>query len=136
MSELIKEFSGQSIKEWEEWYLAKHPNAIRDAAEKIENMLEKFREMMGKIDRRKIELWVRDLVIVKTFIGLRFQEAVLNKVAGLLKTDFRLATPSEESRGIDGYIGSVPVSIKPKSYKTQKGLRENIAVPFIYYEKL
>jgi hypothetical protein len=34
MSDLIQEFSGKSIKEWEEWYLKKHPDAIQKATEK------------------------------------------------------------------------------------------------------
>ena len=29
MSELVQEFSGQSIKEWEKWYLKKYPNSIK-----------------------------------------------------------------------------------------------------------
>jgi len=99
-------------------------------------MIENFRNVMNKIDRELIENWVRDLVIIKTFIGLRFQEAILSKVANLLKTDYRLATPEEESQGIDGYIGNVPISIKPETYKTKKSLRENIKAKFIYYQKV
>jgi hypothetical protein len=90
---------------------------------------------MDKIDHRVIEHWVRDLVIIKTFIGLRFQEAILGKVAKLLKKDYRLATPEEESQGIDGYIGNIPISIKPQTYKTKPTLREKIKAKLIYYEK-
>jgi len=93
MSELIQEFSGKSIKEWEEWYLKKHPDAIQKVTEKITDMIENLRNVMDKIDHQLIENWVHDLVIIKTFIGLRFQEAILGKVANLLKTDYRLATP-------------------------------------------
>ncbi|MHC1590719.1 MAG: MjaI family restriction endonuclease [Candidatus Helarchaeales archaeon] len=136
MSDLIQEFSGKSIKEWEEWYLKQHPDAIQKATEKITGMIENFRNVMNKIDRELIENWVRDLVIIKTFVGLRFKEAILSKVANLLKTDYRLATPEEESQGIDGYIGNVPISIKPETYKTKKSLRENIKAKFIYYQKV
>jgi len=136
MSDLIQEFSGKSIKEWEEWYLKQHPDAIQKATEKITGMIENFRNVMNKIDRELIENWVRDLVIIKTFVGLRFQEAILSKVANLLKTDYRLATLEEESQGIDGYIGNVPISIKPETYKTKKSLRENIKAKFIYYQKV
>ncbi|GBE26144.1 MjaI restriction endonuclease [bacterium BMS3Bbin03] len=34
MSDLIQEFTGKSIEEWEKWYLETHPNAIENAAEK------------------------------------------------------------------------------------------------------
>ncbi len=48
---------------------------------------------------------------------------------------YKCATSEEESRGIDGYIGNFPVSIKPKSYQSMKGLSEIINVKIIYYEK-
>lgn len=34
MTELIKEFDGNSLKEWREWYNRKHPNAIDEATQK------------------------------------------------------------------------------------------------------
>ena len=45
------------------------------------------------------------------------------------------ATSSEESKGIDGYIEDVPVSIKPDTYKTKDALQEKIEAPIIYYKK-
>ena len=135
MSELIQEFSGKSIKEWEEWYLAKHPNAIENASLKIKEMVEHFKTVITKIDDEMIRVWVKDLVIIKTFIGLNFQEAILKKVAQTLNSNYRLSTPDEESKGIDGYIGDIPVSIKPDTYKTKMNLQEKIDVRFIYYTK-
>ncbi len=35
MSDLIQEFSGQTIDEWEQWYLDKYPDAIQNATEKM-----------------------------------------------------------------------------------------------------
>ena len=79
---------------------------------------------------------VRDLVVLKTFTGLRFQEAILKKVSECLKKDYRSSTAEEESKGIDGYIGDTPVSIKPHTYKAQSlRLSEQIDVSIIYYEK-
>ena len=49
---------------------------------------------------------------------------------------YQRATPGEESKLIDGYIGNTPVSIKPITYKTKNMLHENINVKLIYYEKL
>ena len=45
-----------------------------------------------------VEQWVRDLVIVKTFAGLRFQEAILKKGAEIKGTGYRFANPDEESK--------------------------------------
>ena len=135
LSELIKEFPGKNLEEWEEWYIKKHPEAIKIATEKIMEMLEKLKDTLSKIDVKIVKNWVKDLVIIKTFIGLRFQEAILKKGAELLNTSYRLSTAEEESKGIDGFIGSKPVSIKPDTYKIKKNLKEKIPIKVIYYKK-
>ena len=136
MSELIQEFKGKKINEWEEWYLEKHPEALSLAASKIFEMVGHFKSVMTQIDREMVDKWVKDLVIVKTFIGLKFQEAILKSVANFYHTDYRIANPEEESKGIDGFIGTNPVSIKPFSYEIKKSLSEAIDVPMIFYEKV
>ncbi len=136
MSELIQEFSGKSIEEWEKWYLEKHPDAIRKATDKIMDMINHFKDVVNQIDRELVEKWVHDLVIIKTFIGLRFQEAILNKISKILNQEYRLANPEEESVGIDGFIGDIPVSIKPETYQIKKNLNENIEVKIVYYKKV
>jgi len=136
MSELIQHFTGQSLAEWEQWYLKRNPDAIRMATEKVLQMVENLRDAIEKIDRGMVEKWIRDLVIVKTFMGLRFQEAILKRGAEMKGVDYRLSDFAEESKGIDGYIGDVPVSIKPKTYKIKAALQEEIAVKIIYYEKV
>jgi len=135
MSELIQEFSGQSIAEWEKWYLEKHPDAIDKATQKIHEMIENFKVVINLIDDTMISNWVKDLLIIKTFIGLKFQEAILSKIAHLINTTYTLASPEEESKGIDGYIGDQPVSIKPDTYKSKMSLQEKIDVKFIFYNK-
>ncbi|MEW6448498.1 MAG: MjaI family restriction endonuclease [Bacillota bacterium] len=136
MSELIQQFTGKSLPEWEEWYLQQKPEALTKATEKILQKLTEFKEILAKIDRRIVEEWVRDLVIVKTFIGLRFQEAILKRGAELKGTDYRLSSPVEESEGIDGYIGGTPVSIKPVTYRSMAPLTEQITTRIIWYEKV
>lgn len=136
MSDLIQEFKGNKIKEWEEWYLKGHPEAISLATNKIFEMVKNFKDVMTKIDREMVENWVKDLVIIKTFVGLKFQEAILKSVAKYLRTSYCLAEPSEESLGIDGFIDDYPVSIKPTSYEVKKSLSEVIESPIIFYEKV
>jgi len=116
LSDLIQEFSGKTIKEWEQWYLEKYPDAIKDAKEKIMEMVKNIKDAINKIDENMINEWVKDLVIVKTFLGLKFQEAILKKVAKIKGLDYRLSDNVAESKGIDGYIGDIPVSIKPDTY--------------------
>ncbi len=136
MSELIKEFEGKTLSDWEKWYLEKKPDAIKDATEKILQKLKELRNSLDRIDKEMVEKWVRDLVIVKTFAGLRFQEAILKKGSEIKGTNYRLAEPEEESKGIDGYIGNIPVSIKPHTYKVKAALPEHIDIKIIYYRKI
>jgi hypothetical protein len=134
MSELIKEFDGSGLEEWGKWYITKYPDAIENATRKIMEMIENLKQSIGKINEEMVRKWVRELVIVKTYVGLKFHEAILSKVAEDRKIEFRKATTEEESKGIDGFIGEIPVSIKPTSYET-KPLPENIDVKMIFYEK-
>lgn len=136
MSELIQEFPGRDVSEWEEWYINNHPGVIKKATEKILKMVRNFKEAMDRIDEKMIEKWVKDLVIIKTFMGLKFQEAVLKKGAEIKDTDYRRVESIEESKGIDGYIGDIPVSIKPDTYKVKASLQEHITAKMIYYRKL
>ncbi len=135
MSELIREFTGKTLKEWEDWYLKRYPDSIDIATKKILDMINNFKDVINQIDEEMIKQWVRDLVIVKTFIGLRFQEAILKKIAEKFNTEYRLATSEEESKGIDGYIGNIPISLKPISYQSKKMLTELIDVDIVYYAK-
>jgi len=136
MSELIQEFEGKTLSEWEKWYLEKKPEAVKNATEKILQKLKEFKNSLNKIDRATVEQWVRDLIIVKTFAGLRFQEAILKKGAEIKGTNYRLSELDEESKGIDGYIGEIPVSIKPHTYDVKASLPEHIDIKIIYYRKI
>jgi len=136
MTELIQHFTGRTLGEWERWYLKQKPEAIKNATEKILTTIESLKSSLAKIDRSLVEQWVRDLVIVKTFVGLRFQEAILKKGAEIKGTGYKLAEPADEAKGIDGYIGKTPVSIKPDTYKVKAALPEQIDTKIIYYGKV
>ena len=136
MSELIQHFTGKELDEWEKWYLKQKPDAIKDATEKVLRMVDNLKDAIGKIDKEMVQTWVRDLVVVKTFMGLKFHEAILKQGAEIKGLDYRFSDFTEESKGIDGYIGGVPVSIKPETYKIKPALSENISVKMIYYKKI
>ncbi len=136
MSELIQHFTGKGLQEWEKWYIKQNPDAIKTATDKVLQMVKNLKDAMNKIDREMVEQWVKDLVIVKTFMGLRFQEAILKKGAEIKGTGYRLSKPGEELKGIDGYIGGIAISIKPETYEAKKALPETISVKIIYYKKV
>ena len=136
MSELIQHFTGKTLAEWESWYIKQKPDAIRAATERILQMVRNLKNAIDKIDEKMVEEWVRDLVIVKTFMGLRFQETILKKGAEIKGADYHLSDFTEESKGIDGYIDNIPISIKPDTYKAKAALQEDITVKVIYYKKV
>lgn len=136
MSELIQECPARTIGDWKAWYNQKHPDAIDTATDRVYAMIEQFRQVITKINRQMVRDWIEDLVITKTFVGLRFQEAILKKAAAETGTHYRISMPEDEARGIDGYIGDLPVSIKPSTYKSKRlTLSEQIGATIIFYEK-
>lgn len=139
MSELFPDFLRStdevSIENWKAWYLERYPDAFEKATDKIYAQVQNLKNAIPLIDREMVEKWVEDLVIFKTFNGLYVQKAILASLAEKKHTSYRLATPSEESVGIDGYVGNVPYSIKPDTYKTMGRLSETIDVKMVYYTK-
>lgn len=139
MSELFPEFmsSGKdiTIENWRDWYVERYPDAFEKATEKIYVQVQNLRNAIPLIDREMVRQWVEDLVIAKTFNGMYVQKAILASLAERKNTTYRLATPAEEAVGIDGYVGDIPYSVKPDTYKTMGRLSETIAVKMIYYTK-
>jgi hypothetical protein len=135
MSDLIQEFPGKTYQEWKAWYQKQKPTAIKDATKKINSMLENLKKACDAIDSKMVTAWIEDLIFSKTFVGLRFQKSILKSVSIQKNVTYRLATPEEEAKGIDGFIGERPVSIKPLTYRTKQMLNEKIDVGIIYYDK-
>lgn len=59
MSELIQQFPGKSLPEWEEWYLQQKPEALTNATGKILQKLTEFQEVLAKT----AELWKNGFAI-------------------------------------------------------------------------
>ena len=139
MSDLFPEFmasgSDMTIEAWKDWYVKKQPEAFNKATAKIYAQIKNLQEAIKLVDEDLVRNWVEDLVINKTFNGLYVQKAILASLAERLNTSYRLATPDEESQGIDGYVGDTPYSVKPDTYKTMGRLSEVIGVKMIYYTK-
>ncbi|WP_394970150.1 MjaI family restriction endonuclease [Candidatus Allofournierella merdipullorum] len=139
MSELFPEFMASeneiTIENWRNWYVQRYPGAFDKATDKIFAQVENLRNAIPLIDREMVKHWVEDLVISKTFNGMYVQKAILASLAERKGTTYRLASPEEESVGIDGYVGNVPYSVKPDTYRTMGRLSETINVKMIYYTK-
>lgn len=135
MSDLIQDFPGDTYEDWVRWYQDLNPEAIDVATDKVFEMLHRMQNAAKLVDRQMVREWVANLVLTKTYTGLRFQSEVLKAVASKLGKDHVDSTRADEARGIDGFIGDIPVSIKPVSYRNMNMLRESINCSFIYYEK-
>jgi len=136
LSKLIQQFDGQDYNDWVKWYTERHPQAIDAATHKIYQMVVKMKRGMAQIDEDMVRKWAQDLILTKTYVGLRFQKSILMQIARRKNETWRLATPGEEARGIDGFIGPTPVSVKPFSYQSQRALNEQIDATIIYYKKV
>ncbi len=135
MSELIKQFDGKNIEEWIEWYTERFPNAVNVATEKVWTMYETMKSAFDAITKDMVENWVKDLIYSKTYCGMKFQTAIISAIANQLDKDWREATPGEEAKGIDGFIGDKPLQIKATTYKLETHLSEVIETPIVFYDK-
>lgn len=139
LSELFPEFMNFcddiTIENWEKWYTEKYPDALDKATDKIYAQIQNLQSAIKLIDKPMVKKWVEDLVINKTFNGLYVQRVILAELAKIQKKAFRMATPDEESKGIDGWVGDIPYSVKPDTYKIMERLPETIDVKMIYYTK-
>lgn len=136
MSEIVEESGARTQEEWSHWYRERHAERIGRAVDSVEQMLYNVLAAAKQITREEIQQWVEDLILHKTFYGIRVQDAILRETAPRIGVSgYRLATPEEEAKGIDGFLGDKAVQIKPTTYKQKSALPERITVPVIYYQK-
>lgn len=142
LNEIIEEYKQKypegDYEDWVEFYYEHYDGEenIEEATDKVYEMVVKMREATQEIDREMVNRWVKDLVLYKTYIGLgRNEEAILEKLSNEYNLPYELGTAEDESKGIDGYLGDQPVSIKPITYKQKSRLQEDIQAPIIYYEE-
>ena len=136
MSDLIQESPARTYDDWVQWYRERYPDAINRATDRVFEMIKNLNEASPQIDRDMVRTWVEDLVLVKTFAGLRFQEAILRKLSEIKGCAYRLSEPYEESMGIDGFVGEEAYSIKPVTYSSKMStVQDSIDIQIIFYDK-
>lgn len=142
MSEIIEEYKEEypngDFDDWKAFYYSKYDGEerIEEATQKVFEMVVKMREATKEIDEEMVRRWVNDLVLYKTYTGLgRNEEAIFEKLAEEYELEYSRSTSGEESKGIDGYLGGQPVSIKPDTYRQMSSLQEDIQAPIVYYEE-
>lgn len=135
MSDLVQKFTGDSIVEWRQWYMANNEGAIEEATMMISKMVQQLRAAINLIDDNMIQSWVEDIVFTKTFVGLRVQDVILKFLAEKYQCEYRTATPQEEAMNIDGVLGDKFVTIKPDTWSGMKSLPIDLEVHQIMYKK-
>jgi hypothetical protein len=139
MSELIQEYRNSTCipteDGWRQFYYEKiGSDKIKNASNKSWECIQRIKENLNSLTHEDVYNWVDDLIITKTFSGLQLQLDILEMVCD--NDNYRLATPEEESQGIDGFVNGEPVSIKPNTYKkTIEYGKENIEYRIIYYKQ-
>lgn len=134
MSDLIQQFretcDSHEVTDWEKYYDGS--DKIDDATEKIWKCILDIKENLSYLTKEDVYKWTHDLIINKTHSGLQAQLDVLKISAN--GRPYRLANKKEEAKGIDGFIGDEPVSIKPNTYKkTISYGKEKIPYRIIFY---
>jgi hypothetical protein len=113
----------RNLNEWKKYYLRRYPKSISNAASKIMKTIVEGTNIQPKSKRtyrKYVKLFVENLIFNQTYSGLKIQEVILVKIAKITKQSYRWSTSKEDSAGIDGFIGDIPVSIKPKTSKEKK----------------
>lgn len=136
MSELIQQFRDEcdshEVDDWEKFYDG--DDKIDAASDKIWECVLAMKENLNELTKEDVRAWTKDFIINKTHSGLQIQLEVLKLCSG--GQCYRLANVEEEAKGIDGFIGDEPVSIKPNTYKkTINAGQETISCRIIYYTK-
>lgn len=135
MSELIVASAAESLDAWRDFYAEERPDSIEAAADRVEAMVEHLKSAIALIDREMVERWVSDLVINKTYYGFGVQQVVLEELGRQTNREVRQASAADESKGIDGFLGDLPVQVKPSTYKAKAALPEEMSCPIVYYDK-
>lgn len=134
MTEIAPQHFDKTQKEWEDWYLENYPDAIENATDKAYDMLLKHKIAMESIDRELVKAYMTDLVLVRSRKGLIYHDMILDYLSKKYNTTYRLATPEEESKGIDGYVGDKPIQIKPHTYLNKPRLQEEFPCDVVFYK--
>jgi hypothetical protein len=138
LTELFPEFRRQQphggVNDWERWYEERYPEIIEEACQKTWTLMQKVFEAIPMISESMVRRWVRDLIVNKTYQGLSIQDSVLQALGRSLGLKVRGAKPEEERYGVDGFVGGVPVSVKPADYDAAIGRRSAVFGVLVRYE--
>lgn len=139
MSEITEGFDGGSYRDFIEYYYDSHNGGERrlEAVKAMaENIIERVRSVGGDISKEDAIRWSKKYIesmLVNSYRGFMDEERAIELVADELGEPWSVASEEMESAGIDGYIGSHPVQVKPSSY-TELDINDFDAEWLVTYE--
>lgn len=134
LNELMIRYGKQGYKDWRKCYLRSHKSRIENSTDLVYQKLKKVKQALNSIDHATIKQYIEDLVLVKTYRGFKIQQLIFKRIKVEYGAQFKRASTRDESRGIDGYINTKPVSVKPVSYRRQAKLHDTDDVPIVFYK--
>ncbi|MDP3114004.1 MAG: MjaI family restriction endonuclease [Candidatus Cloacimonadaceae bacterium] len=138
LSTLFISLKPKSLEEWIEKHTELFPDSIDTASRKLYNKLQDFKAVIDSLSLDDVEKWMKEFLYDKTYMGLSIQKAIFELFSSRYKLDFIEATVTDEGQNIDGWLGTLAVSIKPVSFKDAKHLpfKINDDIHVIFYEKM
>lgn len=134
ISDLVIESNAKNLNDWIVFHNSLFPDAVEEATNKILDKAQEMEMTAPYLNREIVKEWVKDLLYPKSFFGIYMQEYILKRIANDRNVEYKLATPEEESKNIDGWIGDIPVSVKPNTWREDISIYD-INVKLITYKK-
>jgi hypothetical protein len=101
-----------TFENWCNFYNSKpFVNNIPGQAQKLYEMIQKMQ--VGGISLEMCEDYIKEVIYNKTHMGMAGEEMAVEAVGQHLNKPVRFSTAEEESQGIDGWVGEIPVQVKP-----------------------
>lgn len=150
MSEIVPEFLGEfpygDHNDFEVYYNKKYPGRYAKCLKIFKDYSCKcFSEFLSRtleeclndeILNNYLDNWFYNFVIVSNFYGFAYHKICIEAVAKEKGLPYKISTSEQESKNIDAFIGTIPYSVKPLSWKHHSkmtGIKVDSEIRMIYY---
>jgi hypothetical protein len=102
-----------TFENWCNFYNSKpFANNIPAQAQRLYEMIQKMQ--IGGISYDMCEDYIKEVIYNKTHMGMAGEEMAIQAVGSYYSLPVRFSDAQEEAQGIDGWIGEIPVQVKPE----------------------
>jgi hypothetical protein len=145
VNELFHSMHPTSLSEWESMYFAKYGEMYEDALENhfYKYVLIAYETPVGHLtakQKRSLRKFMEEraylLMIKKTYYSYVVQDAIFLHLAEKNDMVYEISWDDTDSKGIDGFLNSQPLSVKPLNFIHSKDYGRHTIVPIIFYTNL